>query len=213
MPLILKEKYEEDCVFGIWEITEDYNTLYSMVHLYPGEKDRLDGFKSEDRKIEFLSVRVLLKNLAGDTIGPIVYSDKRKPFLHQSKLRISISHSKNLTAIMLSEKKKIGLDLEFMSHKISDIEDRFINEDEVIIREPGRRKYHLYIHWCAKEALYKICDKQDISFKKNLTIEPFEPEDFGVVYGWVDNKYWHDKFKLNYFTINNYVVVYCCKSS
>lgn len=213
MPLLLKENFEDDVLVGIWEIQEDYETLLSQVHLYPGEKERLDGFKSEERKIEFLSVRVLLKALAGENAGPIVYSDRRKPYLHQSKFRISISHSRNLTAIMLSEHQKIAIDLEFMSHKIGDIEERFINEDEVIIHEPGRRKYHLYIHWCAKEALYKICDKQDINFKKNLTIEPFEPEDFGILYGWVDNKFWHDKFKMNYFTINNYVVVYCCKKT
>lgn len=211
MPLILREKFEDDCEFGIWEIQENLEDILSQVHLYPGERERFDSFMSTARKVEFLSVRILLKELAGDQVGPIVYSDKRKPYLHQSDYRISISHSRNLTGMLLSKKKKIGLDLEFMSHKIGDIENRFINEDEVIIREPGRRKYHLYIHWCAKEALYKICDKQDINFKKNLTIEPFEPEDFGIIYGWVDNKYWHDKFLLNYFTINNYVVVYCCK--
>lgn len=212
MPLILKETFE-DCEIGIWEIVEKYDELISRVHLFPGEKDRLDSFKSDARKIEFLSVRLLLRELAGENAGPIVYSDKRKPYLHQSNYRLSISHSRNLTAMMLSKDKKIGLDLEFMSHKIGDIEERFINEDEVIIHEPGRRKYHLYIHWCAKEALYKVLDKQDINFKKNLTIEPFEPEDFGVIYAWVDNQYWHDKFKLNYFTINNYVVVYCCKNA
>ena len=212
MPLILKETFE-DCEIGIWEILEKQDELISRVHLFPGEKERLDSFKSDARKIEFLSVRVLLKELAGENAGPIVYSDKHKPYLHQSNYRLSISHSRNLTALMLSKDKKIGLDLEFMSHKIGDIEERFINEDEIIVHEPGRRKYHLYIHWCAKEALYKVLDKQDINFKKNLTIEPFEPEDFGVIYAWVDNQYWHDKFKLYYFTINNYVVVYCCKNA
>jgi 4'-phosphopantetheinyl transferase EntD len=211
MPLILEEQFEEDCQFGIWEIQENYDELLSQVHLFPGERERMMGFKSDARKIEFLSVRVLLKTLHG-TSGPIVYSDKRKPYLHQSNYRISISHSRNLTAIMLSKTKKIGLDLEYMSHKIGDIEKRFINEDEKITDNPEKRKFHLYIHWCAKEALYKICDKQDINFRKNLTIEPFEPEEFGVIYGWVDNKFWHDKFRLNYFTINNYVVVYCCKN-
>jgi 4'-phosphopantetheinyl transferase EntD len=212
MPLILKEKFEGDCLFGIWEIQESYDELFSQVHIFPDEIERFNNFRSTMRKVEFLSVRILLKSLLGTSV-PIVYSDKRKPFLHQSDYRISISHSRKLTAILLSKTQKIGLDLEFMSHKISDIENRFINDQERITLEPGRRKYHLYIHWCAKEALYKICDKQDINFKDNLTIEPFEPEDYGIIYGWVDNKFWHDKFHLNYFTISNYVVVYCCKSS
>jgi len=211
MPLILKETFQEDCLFGIWEIQETYDELLSQIHLYPGDKERLMVFGSDARRIEFVSVRALLKQLIG-ACGPIVYSDNRKPYLHQSDYRISISHSRTLTAIMASKKKKIGLDLEYMSHKITDIEHRFINKDEYITKAPEKRKYHLYVHWCAKEALYKLCDKQDISFKKNLTIEPFEPDDYGMIIGWVENRYWHDKFKLSYFSINNYIVVYCCKN-
>lgn len=212
MPLIFKENFEEDCLLGIWEIQESYDELYSGVQLYGGEKERLNKFRSEARKMEFLSVRILLKALIG-VCGPIVYSDNQKPFLHQSDYRISITHSRNLTAIMLSKTKKVGIDLEFMSHKISKVAHRFINEDEYITSSEDLRKYHLYIHWCAKEALFKLCDKQDINFLKNLTIEPFEPAEFGIINGWVDNKFWHDKFELSYFSINNYIVVYTCKNN
>jgi len=211
MPLILKDTFQEDCLFGIWEIQESLQELQAQVHLYPGEKEKFLNFHSEARKIEFLSVRALLKSLLG-VCGPIVYSDNRKPYLHQSDYRISISHSRTLTAIMISKKRKIGLDLEFMSHKITDIQHRFVNNDEYITSDPDKRTYHLYIHWCAKEALYKLCDKQDISFKKNLTIEPFEPQDYGIIIGKVENRFWHDKFQLSYFSINNYIVVYCCKN-
>jgi 4'-phosphopantetheinyl transferase len=211
MPIILKENFLDDCLFGIWEIRETYDDLLSQVHLYPGEREKLAAFKSNERKVEFLSVRLLLKELIGVS-GAIVYNERKKPYLHQSEYRMSISHSKTLTAIMLSKTKKVGLDLEYMSHKIAKIRHRYINKDEFITRNPLKQKFHLYIHWCAKEALYKICDKQDISFIKNLTIEPFEPRNIGKIIGWVDNRYWHDKFELNYFTINNYVVVYCCKN-
>ncbi len=211
MPLILREQFLDDCLFGIWEIRETSEILLSQVHLYPGEREKLMSYKSDARKVEFLSVRALLKELIGVN-GPIVYNDRKKPYLHQSDYRMSISHSQTLTAIILSKTKKVGLDLEYMSHNIGKIRHRFINKDEYITRNPLKQKYHLYIHWCAKEALYKICDKQDISFIKNLTIEPFEPQNVGVINGWVDNRFWHDKFELYYFTINNYVVVYCYKN-
>jgi len=212
MPLILKERFEDDCELGIWEIKEGYDELMAGVHLFPGERKRLDNFKSEARKIEFLSVRTLLKALI-NTCGPIVYNQNSKPYLEHCPYKISISHSKNITAIMVSKTKKLGIDLEFMSHKIAKVQHKFINEHEYITQNAGNRSYHLYIHWCAKEALYKICDKQDINFRQNLTIEPFEPQDCGIITGWVDNIHWHDKFELNYFTINNYVVVYCCKKT
>lgn len=212
MPLILKEKFKDDCLLGIWEIQESYDELFSGVQLYAGEKVRLNRFRSYARKLEFLSVRLLLKALIG-VCGPIIYSERQKPFLQQSDYRISITHSRNLTAIMLSKANKVGIDLEFMSHKIGKVAHKFINRDEYITADQDKKKYHLYIHWCAKEALYKVCDKQDINFLENLTIEPFEPSEFGVINGWVDNKFWHDKFELSYFSINNYIVVYTCKNT
>jgi 4'-phosphopantetheinyl transferase len=212
MPLIFKEQFIDDCKIGIWEIKENYEELIKGVHLFPGEKQRLDGFRSDARKTEFLSVRTLLKTLI-NTSGPIQYNERSKPYLEHCPYNLSISHSQNITAIMVSKTKKIGIDLEFMSHKITRVQHKFINEQEYITKDPSRSSYHLYIHWCAKEALYKICDKQDINFRQNLTIEPFEPKEFGIITGWVDNIHWHDKFILNYFTINNYVVVYCCKNA
>jgi 4'-phosphopantetheinyl transferase len=211
MPLIFNEKLEGDCLMGIWEIRERYEELFEQVHLFPGEREKLFAYQSEARKLEFLSVRVLLKTLIG-ICGPIIYNDRNKPFILHNDFRISISHSQNITAIMLSKTARMGIDLEYMSHKIERIEHKFINEHEKITTDKTIRDYHLYIHWCAKESLYKVCDKQDINFKKNLTIEPFEPMEYGVIVGWVDNIHWHDKFELRYFTINNYVVVYCCKN-
>lgn len=211
MPLIFKEQFDDDCELGIWEIKESYDELLAEVYLFPGEKERLDGFRSDARKVEFLSVRVLLKKLI-NTCGPIQYNEKNKPFLEHSPYNLSISHSQNITAIMISRTKKIGIDLEFMSHKITRLQHKFINQNEYITTNKNNKSHHLYIHWCAKEALYKICDKQDINFKESLTIEPFEPQEFGIINGWVNNIYWHDKFELNYFMINNYVIVYCCKN-
>ena len=207
MGLIIKEHIDKDCLLGIWEITEDYQSLLSRVSLAPGDMNILNSFNNPLRKVEWLSVRVLLKEITGKNLS-IVYNGSRKPFIKDSTFNISISHSRNLTSILLSKKRKVGIDLEYMSHRISKIAPRFINDDEVISSEENENKYHLYIHWCAKEALYKICDKQDINFKKNLTIEPFKPGLKGLLYGRVNNKYINERFRLSYFTINNYIIVW-----
>ena len=73
------------------------------------------------------------------------------------------------------------------------------------------RRYHLYIHWCAKEALYKICDKQDINFKENLTIFPFEPAEKGTIKGSVLNKRGVEDFILKYTKYKDYAIVWTCK--
>ncbi|MBN2485025.1 MAG: 4'-phosphopantetheinyl transferase superfamily protein [Bacteroidales bacterium] len=210
MPLIYNQVVYDDCQLAVWEITESFEDMYSKIHFFDGEIENLKNYKSTVRQLEWLSVRRLLREVRG-VPTQIVYNESRKPFLFNSDQHISISHSRNLTAVLLSSTKKVGLDLEYMAQNVEKVAHKFLNPDEYIVENQNKRNFHMYIHWCAKEALYKLCDKQDINFRKNLTIEPFEPDDCGEIMGWVDNKFWHDKFLLRYFTIKGYIVVYCCK--
>jgi 4'-phosphopantetheinyl transferase len=207
MGLMIKQHIEDDCVLGIWEVKEDYNYLFSKLSLLPDELQTLKSFQNPMRSLEWMSVRVLLNEISGKSLS-VYYNGNRKPFIRGNSYNISISHSKDFTSVLISKNRKVGIDLEYMSHRISNIESKFINENEIITRDKSRKKYHLYIHWCAKEALYKICDKQDINFRKNLTIEPFVPEEKGYITGWVNNKYMNEKFQLYYFTIKNYIIVW-----
>ena len=210
MPLIYNQVVYDDCQLAIWEITESYEELYSRIHFFEGEEENLRNFKSNFRRLEWLSVRRLLREVRGEPTR-IVYNEMRKPFLFNSDQHVSISHSKNFTAVMLSNNLKLGLDLEYMGPSIENVAHKFLNKEEYIVEDPKKRNFHMYIHWCAKEALYKLCDKQDINFKKNITIEPFEPDACGEIMGWVENQFWHDKFLLRYFMLKDYVIVYCSK--
>jgi len=207
MGLLLKEYVEDDCQLGIWDITENYEELLSKVILLKEEQDLLNSFGRDFRKIEWLSVRVLLREMTGQELS-IVYNGNRKPFIKGNSYHISISHSNQLSSILLSKNHKVGIDMEYMSHRISKISHRFMNDKEQVTTDEDLKRYHLYIHWCAKEALYKICDKQDIDFRKNIIIEPFNPERKGELNGLVSNRFRKEYFKLNYFTIDDYVIVF-----
>jgi len=211
MGIILKKNVAKDSVLGIWEITEDYDELLNKAFLNEEEENTVKSFGNYQRKLEWLSVRVLLNELLNRTDCRIVYNVDKKPFLSDNSYFISISHSRQLTSILLSKTYKVGIDLEYLSHKIQNISHKFINENEWITHDNDKKQLHLYIHWCAKEALYKICDKQDINFKQNLTIIPFHVADKGKIIGVVYNKYRHEEFKLHYFTIDGYVIVWCIK--
>lgn len=210
MGILVKKHLNGDCILGIWDIEEDFDALFSMVNLTPVETETLNGFQSYQRKLEWLSVRVLINNVL-DKDCRIVYNEDRKPFLADCSHNISISHSKNLTSVLVSKSKRVGIDLEYMSHQIHNIRHKFINENEYISDDPQKERTHLYIHWCAKEALYKICDKQDINFKQNLIIDRFEVGNDGSLRGLVNNKFGQEYFNLNYFLIDGYVVALCFK--
>ena len=175
------------------------------------DKKKYKGFSSNSRKLEFLSVRALLSELLGKE-ARIVYNKNNKPFLKDGSRFISISHSHKLTAILLSTNEKVGIDLEYMSTNIAAIAFKFLNRKEKITKEQEEQKYHLYIHWCAKEALYKICDKEGISIRKNITIEPFKVKESGEIEGSVHTDKINESFDLYYSKYDNYAIVWTKKN-
>lgn len=210
MGVVVKEYVEDGCLMGLWEIEEDFDTIYEKVLLDEDEKITLFGFKNPDRQIEWLSVRALLNDLTQNN-SKIVYNTEHKPFLFDNSFNISITHSKKLTSILLGKNKQVGIDLEYMSHRINKIAHKFINDHEYITPNKAFEQLHLYIHWCAKEALYKICDKVNINFKENLTIKPFEIDHTGLIKGIHHNTGIYEEFDLRYQVRDNYVIVFCSK--
>jgi 4'-phosphopantetheinyl transferase len=210
MGCITKHYLNEFSILGVWKIEEDLDTLLSMVTLESEGKKRYKGFSSNSRKLEFLSVRALLAELIGQEAS-IVYNKNNKPFLKDGSRFISISHSHKLTSVLLSTNEKVGIDLEYMSSNIAAIALKFLNVKEKITKVNEYRKYHLYIHWCAKEALYKICDKEGISIRKNITIEPFEVKDAGEIKGRVHTDKINESFVLYYSKYDNYAIVWTKK--
>ncbi len=211
MGCITKHYLNEYSILGVWKIEEDLDTLLELVVLDIDEKKKYNTFSSNSRKLEFLSVRALLSDLVGKD-AKIVYNKNNKPFLKDGSRFISISHSHKLTAILLSTNEKVGIDLEYMSTNIAAIAFKFLNRKEKVTREQEERKYHLYIHWCAKEALYKICDKEGISIRKNITIEPFKVQDSGEIKGQVRTDKINESFDLYYSKYDNYAIVWTKKN-
>lgn len=210
MSCISKSYLNEFTTLGVWKIEEDIETLLNMVNLDSYDKKRYASFKSTSRKLEFLSVRALLAEII-DKDAHIVYNKYNKPFLKDGSRFISITHSHKLTAVMCCTNEKVGIDLEYMRSNIGAIAFKFINKKEHITKDSLKRKYHLYIHWCAKEALYKICDKEGVSIKNSLTIRPFDVEESGIIYGDINTKSIKESFELNYFRYENYTIVWTKK--
>lgn len=210
MGCITKHYLNEFSILGVWKIEEDLGALMDLVSLDNNEKKKYKGFSSTSRKLEFLSVRALLSELIGRD-ARIVYNKNNKPFLKDGSRFISISHSHKLTAILLSTNEKVGIDLEYMSSNIAAIAFKFINRKEKVSKDEERR-YHLYIHWCAKEALYKICDKEGISIRNNITIEPFSVSESGEIKGHVQTSKINESFDLFYSKYDNYSIVWTKKN-
>lgn len=210
MGCITKHYLNKDTVLGVWKIEEDLNTLLEMVDMSPEDKKRYEIYRSTSRKTEFLSVRALLAEVLGRD-ARIVYNKNNKPFIKDGSHFISITHSNKLTAILMSRNERVGIDLEYMRVNINAFASKFLNRNEKITRRLADRTYHLYIHWCAKEAIYKICDKEGINIVNDITIEPFTVQESGEIRGTVKNERIDDQFTLYYSRYDNYTIVWTKK--
>lgn len=178
--LIRKEIIEEGCLLGIWEITE---TCEQLLSLLSDEHQKhairyLSRVKSKQRRLEWLSIRVVLQILTNDS-KTIKHTPQGQPYLLDNSYQISISHSKDFAVVLLHKHKKVGVDIENYSNRVLKIENRFISDDEYI--DPDNRILHLILHWCAKETLYKLMDSTNIIFKEHLYIYPFQIKEKGLI--------------------------------
>ena len=81
--------------------------------------------------------------------------------------------------------------------------------------QPGERNFVALVHWCAKEALFKIVGDLGGNFKDNIHVAPFEVAENGQVQlalvgldGVGDGK-----FVAGYSVLDELLVVLCCKSA
>jgi phosphopantetheinyl transferase len=167
MPLFKKINTDNNTHLLIWKIEESYNTLKSKIELKEDSKKKIEKFKSEKRKIEFLITRILLKELGFDDYD-LKYKKSGAPYLHHSENFISISHSSEYVAVAVSN-KKIGIDVEKNRNQIFRIIHKFINDKENKLFDSNNIEI-VSIIWNAKEAMFKLCEKQGIDFKKNLIV-------------------------------------------
>lgn len=91
----------------------------------------LPRFTSERRKMEWLSVRVLLYSMLQED-KEIVYSSEGKPFLSDHSFYISISHTKGYVAVALSSLNPVGIDIEQYGQRVHRVSDRYIRPDEQV---------------------------------------------------------------------------------
>ena len=177
MPIVYKKAHLSS-IIAVWESTEDLNFLVKKAQLSADELALLRNFKSDSRKREFLTVRVLLKELFPSENLFITYSKNGKPNLDGNK-NISISHTKTYVAVMVGEFKHGGIDLETINERIFKLATKFLNESEIKFVGFNPSADQLQIIWGAKEVLYKIHEIGDVDFKKHLLVSPFTSSNSG----------------------------------
>ena len=186
-------KKEKICSIGVWEISESINELKAL-----SEEVKFDQIKSEKRKLEILAVKALLKEMCGN--AKLDYNQYGAPILDNNK-KISISHSKKLVAIIVSE-LKTGIDIEIISERVLKVKNKFLSSSDNI----DESQEDLTIAWSTKECIFKWHQKGNLNFKDDILIKKINHSSKTIEVFFDENL-----FILNFLKINNHILVYVCK--
>ncbi|MCF6279576.1 MAG: 4'-phosphopantetheinyl transferase superfamily protein [Flavobacteriaceae bacterium] len=190
----------------IWKIEESLNELSQGITLTESCQERVNGMKSELHQKGFMSIRQLLaiKNYEDKDL---IYDEYGKPHLADGK-SISITHSFIFTAIIISDDKTVGIDIEKQRDKILKIAHKFtpIKEYKTIANHDALIG-KLTIVWGAKESLYKIYGKKKLRFLQHIYIEDFMFDD-GKTTGEIRYDGRVDKYNVFFLEFEEFTCVY-----
>ena len=193
MPIVFRKNIAEGTELSIWRIAESADQLYSKLQLDERERAVFDSFKNQHkRSLHWLGSRVLLRTLLNtDKYINLKIDEYRKPYLANLPHQVSISHSHDFAAVMVSLNGPVGVDIEEISPKIEKVAFRFLLPEELSFiaektagaasADGEARLHHLYACWSVKEAIYKWHGKGGLAFQGGIILQPFPLEKEGCV--------------------------------
>ncbi len=134
----------------------------------PTDWDYSVRYTSVKRRCEWLSWRCFLREELGADCQ-IEYTDLGAPCIVGSTLFLSISHTRNSVAILLSD-SACGIDIELKSRRFSTIAGRYLTSAERDIISADSVPMALAIAWSAKEAAYKYSADSALDMLRDITI-------------------------------------------
>ena len=155
-------------------ITEDEPSLQVGLSLTSSEQEELAGIRHPSQRVEWLACRVAIRQLTeaqGMTYRGLQKDEFGKPHLVGSPWHISLSHTGGWAAVVLHRSRPVGVDIEPVREQFRRVVPRVLSASELThaADDPNR----LAVYWCAKEALYKLYGKRQLTFREHLYVEPF----------------------------------------
>lgn len=210
MPIVLNKKIDDQTVLAVWKIEETEEQLLSSLQLKQHELDVITSLSAGKRALHWLSTRVLLRKMLNTADYIDCQMDEHgKPYLVNSDIHISLSHSYDYASVIISKDKKVGVDIELIKMKIKSIKHKFLSDVELAQKQIGDNTNGLYVCWCAKEAIYKWYGKKGLEFKQHIHIKSFKLKDEGSLQAIVELPEGTRELTVNYFkTTDGYMLGY-----
>lgn len=209
MALVYHKDIDQYTSFSVWKIEETAEELLAQLQLKEHEISYLDSLNNGKRNLHWLSTRVLLRRMMfTDSYIDCRVDENGKPYLTNFPHFISLSHSYDYAAVMVSRDKAVGIDIEIIKEKIERIAHKFMDNTELSFISGQDRIEQLYACWCAKEAIYKLHGKRNISFLDHIRIMPFEYSGQGSFEATLDTGSSVKRLRVYYDKFDGYMIGY-----
>lgn len=208
MALFFSRELDNGATVSVWEIVESEEELLSLCSVPSDELEELQLIRSVDRRRERLAVRALLNELFDGKVY-LGHHDNGRPFLQNSLIEISISHTGRFAVVLTHPEESVGIDIESLERNFSAVEKKALSPDEIENLSERSRNLHLAIFWSAKEAIYKRMSQSDVDFAKQIEIKRFSPKESGEIEATFIQKDGEElEFELSYEIFENHVMAW-----
>ena len=193
MPIASILNVGQDVRLGLWKMES------SDLVFYHSDEPINERFHSERRKMEFVCVRLLLREMFKHDCPEILYKESGMPLLSNEE-NISISHTKDYCAIIVSPTCRVGIDIEYRSDRVGRITHRFLRNDE-----RADNNISQLLHWSAKETIYKLYSEDFLQYLE-MKVDSFVVSNQGSMM--VRNLKQNTEANVFYFVNDEYVLTY-----
>ncbi|MCK9303935.1 MAG: 4'-phosphopantetheinyl transferase superfamily protein [Bacteroidales bacterium] len=208
MALFYSRELENGATISVWEITESEEELLSLSSVPSDELEELALIKNTKRRRERLAVRALLNEVFEGKVY-LGHHDNGRPFLQNSLIEISISHTERFVAILTHPEESVGIDIESLDRDFSAVEKKALSESEIEFLSDKNRDLHLAICWSAKEAIYKRMSLSGVDYSKQILLKRFSPRDEGEIEAFFIHEDGEQmEFELGYTLFEGHVMVW-----
>lgn len=208
MGLLFTRELDNGATISLWEVVESEEELLNLSSIPNDEIEELKQTKSLARRREKLAVRALLNELFDGKVY-LGHHDNGRPFLQNSLIEISISHTNRYVCVLTHPEESVGVDIESLERSFSAVEKKALSLEEIENLSDKSRNLHLAIHWSVKEAVYKRMSLSDVDFSKQIEIKKFTPRDNGeldVLFISKDGE--EQEFEVNYEVFDNHILAW-----
>ncbi len=184
MALLRHQHINQHTSFALWRIEEGEQFFLERLQLTEEDWQRIASIKAHRRYLEWLASRYLLRYLLQpETPVRLVYKANNRPELPDFPYHISISHSKDIVAVIVSGNLTVGIDVEYIHPKVKRVADKFMSDKEMEQVPSNAQTESLILYWSAKETLFKLYGDGELAFKEYLRIDEIEGKQKGKLRG------------------------------